>query len=154
MKTAYIRNSANFDEAFSAARGAGCDQFMFKDKIYHTQTYEEQAKLFPDTIEHIEESPEPEKKEVFSNKLTPAESERLYMLMEECGEVIQACSKVLRHGYDSYHPNNPNVNNRELLTNEVHDLFAVLDMMDHDIKVDGAQILQSVKQKKKYAHHQ
>lgn len=38
------------------------------------------------------------------NGLTPAEAERLAMLSEECGEVIQIIGKILRHGYDSYHP--------------------------------------------------
>lgn len=37
-------------------------------------------------------------------ELTNAERERLVMLMEECGELIQATSKVLRHGWESYHP--------------------------------------------------
>lgn len=31
----------------------------------------------------------------------PTEAERLVVLMEECGEVIQACSKILRHGWKS-----------------------------------------------------
>lgn len=31
----------------------------------------------------------------------------LVCLMEECGELIQACSKVLRHGFRNYHPNTP-----------------------------------------------
>jgi hypothetical protein len=38
------------------------------------------------------------------NGLTPAEAERLALLAEECGEVIQAIGKVLRHGYESRHP--------------------------------------------------
>ena len=33
------------------------------------------------------------------NQLTPAETERLAILAEECGEVIQAVGKILRHGY-------------------------------------------------------
>ena len=33
------------------------------------------------------------------NKLTPAQAERLAILIEECGEVIQAATKILRHGY-------------------------------------------------------
>ena len=41
------------------------------------------------------------------NKLTPAEDERLAMLAEECAEVIQIVSKIQRHGYDSWHPDDP-----------------------------------------------
>ena len=49
------------------------------------------------------------------NGLTPAEAERLAMLAEECGEVIQMVGKILRHGYDSYHPADPNTTNKQLL---------------------------------------
>jgi hypothetical protein len=34
-------------------------------------------------------------------QVTEAERERLVILMEECGEVIQACSKIIRHGWRS-----------------------------------------------------
>ena len=33
------------------------------------------------------------------NGLTPAEAKRLALLAEECGEVLQAIGKVLRHGF-------------------------------------------------------
>lgn len=57
--------------------------------------------------------------------LSPAQRERLAMLIEEAGEVIQIGCKILRHGYDSYHPNNPSVSNRNLLDEELTDLLAV-----------------------------
>jgi NTP pyrophosphatase (non-canonical NTP hydrolase) len=63
------------------------------------------------------------------NQLTPAEAERLAMLAEECGEVIQVIGKILRHGYDSYHPANPRVTNRDLLAKELRDVNAVLHAM-------------------------
>lgn len=59
------------------------------------------------------------------NKLTPAEAERLAMLAEECGEVIQVIGKILRHGYDSFHPADPSVTNRDLLGRELTDLLTV-----------------------------
>src|SRR5579872_899269 len=37
-------------------------------------------------------------------RLTPAQIERLALLAEECGEVMQAVSKILRHGYESRNP--------------------------------------------------
>lgn len=37
------------------------------------------------------------------NKLSPAQAERLDFLAEECAEVIQAISKIKRHGYNSLH---------------------------------------------------
>lgn len=48
------------------------------------------------------------------NQLTPAERERLVLLMEECAEVIQIASKVLRHGYESHHPHGGPTNRAEL----------------------------------------
>lgn len=38
------------------------------------------------------------------NGLSSAEAERLALLVEECAEVIQAATKVLRHGYESQNP--------------------------------------------------
>lgn len=38
------------------------------------------------------------------NELNPAQVELLALLAEEMGEAIQAIGKVLRHGYESYHP--------------------------------------------------
>lgn len=63
------------------------------------------------------------------NGLTPAEAERLAMLIEECGEVIQAATKVLRHGWDSHHPDNPHADNRNMLHVEIMDLQGVIGAM-------------------------
>lgn len=50
------------------------------------------------------------------NKLTPAETERLAHLLEELGEAQQIIGKILRHGYDNYHPDDPNkTTNRSML---------------------------------------
>jgi len=48
------------------------------------------------------------------NRLTPAEAERLALLAEEMGEAIQAIGKVLRHGYESTHPEGGPTNREEL----------------------------------------
>lgn len=60
-------------------------------------------------------------------ELTPAELERLAILMEECAEVQHIIGKIIRHGYHSFNPiiENPQIN-RELLEKEIGDLsFAV-----------------------------
>lgn len=57
--------------------------------------------------------------------LTDAERERLILLIEECGEVIQAATKTLRWGYHDTHPSTGEVN-REILHNELCDLFTIL----------------------------
>lgn len=59
--------------------------------------------------------------------MTSAECERLVLLIEECGEVIQAATKVLRHGYGGAGPGREN--NRTMLSREVGDLHAILGLM-------------------------
>jgi NTP pyrophosphatase (non-canonical NTP hydrolase) len=48
--------------------------------------------------------------------LTPDQREALTILLEEAAELIQAISKMLRHGPDSVHPDGGN----DGLTNEAH----------------------------------
>lgn len=92
------------------------------------------------------------------NGLTPAEAERLAMLAEECGEVIQMVGKILRHGYESHHPDRPDVTNRALLTREMTDLFAVAHQMQSmgDVAREGSEVSidKAWLKKLRYAHHQ
>lgn len=98
-------------------------------------------------------------------KPTKAEAERLHMLMEECGEVIQAAAKVLRHGYTCYHPDNaPSMDvgargaiqdNRDDLTAEVTDVLAVIRLMGDDLEpVMSSAIDHAVDRKLQYSYHQ
>lgn len=93
------------------------------------------------------------------NGLTPAQAERLAMLAEECAEVIQIVGKILRHGYDSYNPLDPNTPNRRLLEKEVIDVLSVHLAMIRtgDIRSPGylEPSAETAWQKKlRYAHHQ
>lgn len=90
------------------------------------------------------------------NGLSPAEAERLAMLAEECGEVIHIVGKILRHGYDSYHPVNPRVTNRQLLVKELRDVNAVLQAMGRSELADySVQDCLGVWERKiQYTHHQ
>lgn len=92
------------------------------------------------------------------NQLTPAQAERLALLIEECSEVIHAATKVLRHGYRSYHPNNPNVNNCVNLERELGDLKFAVHLMYERRDVDEGFINACLESKrenvKKYLHHQ
>lgn len=96
-----------------------------------------------------------EDKEHFNN-LTPAEAERLAVLSEECGEVIQAIGKILRHGYNSKYESG--LTNREQLELEIGDVLTVLEMMaeKEDIKQSNVEDRMEVKKEKikKYLHHQ
>ena len=89
------------------------------------------------------------------NRLTPAEAERLAMLAEEAGEIVQAVGKILRHGFDSYHPENPQTTNRMLLEGEINDLYAVVGLLAvaGDIQ-DCSALDEHISKKLRFAHHQ
>lgn len=89
------------------------------------------------------------------NKLTPAEAERLALLAEECGEVIHAIGKVLRHGYESTHPDGCQTN-RITLAQELGDVAAAIDIIGPDINVGELhrQRFAKLKSVRKYLHHQ
>lgn len=94
------------------------------------------------------------------NQLTPAQAERLAILMEECGEVIQIAGKILRHGYDSHHPVTQE-GNRAALLREIIDVKASMVILSKDvpeIMVDDmlqqSSITRAIAKKLEYAHHQ
>lgn len=64
----------------------------------------------------------------FSTGLSRAEEERLHLLAEEAGEIVQACMKVLRHGWESQWPPKTGQTNRQKLTKELGDLCAAIDI--------------------------
>lgn len=76
------------------------------------------------------------------NKLTPAEAERLAFLAEECGEVVQAVGKVLRHGYNERSPFNDRVleDNRYDLEKEVGHVLAVVELMLGSSDLDATKV--------------
>jgi hypothetical protein len=91
------------------------------------------------------------------NGLTPAEAERLACFAEEMGETIQVIGKILRHGYESKHPNG-GPTNRQLLEKEVGDVLGILDLLtvNEDIQWASIGLSQANKYPKmrKYLHHQ
>ncbi len=62
------------------------------------------------------------------DKLTPAEHERLALLSEEMGEAIQIIGKIMRHGYNSRHPDG-GPTNRTLLQEELGDAAHAVNLM-------------------------
>jgi NTP pyrophosphatase (non-canonical NTP hydrolase) len=96
----------------------------------------------------------------FNNGLTNAETERLSMLAEECGEVVQLIGKILRHGYTSYHPEDADMTtNWTLLNKELNDIGAVVHGMiksgDYDEADFSLEIQKKIWQKKlRWTHHQ
>lgn len=93
------------------------------------------------------------------NQLTPAEAERLSLLLEEMGEAIQVIGKIQRHGYESVNPfDSSKTRNRELLENELgHVLHAATRMFgagDIGRRSVGAAEYDKSTRIGKYLHHQ
>ena len=92
----------------------------------------------------------------FTNGLSPEQTERLALLSEECGEVIQIIGKILRHGLKSYHPLT-GISNPFYLEEEIgHLLFAIQLLQDNgDLRYDNVE--DSITRKSisvgRYLHH-
>ena len=54
--------------------------------------------------------------------------QNLEILAEECAEVIQMKSKIIRFGIDDYHPKNK-APNREVFEQEVGDVLAMIEIL-------------------------
>jgi hypothetical protein len=73
------------------------------------------------------------------NKLTPAEAERLALLVEEAGDVIHLTGAILRRGYESeYH--DPDLTLRELLEKKLGNLQHAIDRLCESKDVDPAEV--------------
>lgn len=89
------------------------------------------------------------------NKLTPAEAERIAMVMEEAAEVVQACGKILRHGFDSRYGDG-RLNRTQLLL-EVRDVIATIALMEAAGDFEGGEVAPTqsdVSRRLRYTHHQ
>jgi len=92
-------------------------------------------------------------------ELSPAQLERLALLSEECGEVVQAIGKILRHGYKSYNPTvMDGPNNREVLENELGHIQTAIRMMEEAGDISERYVARSAVRKtgtvEKWLHHQ
>lgn len=89
--------------------------------------------------------------------LTPAEIERLAMLAEECGEVVQAVGKILRHGWESQSPYGSKTN-QVALEREIGNVRAIVGLMldSRDLRLGDIQHWQRSKRAAlaKWTHHQ
>ncbi len=101
----------------------------------------------------------PMQEEYYFCGLSAAELERLAILSEECGEIVQIVGKILRHGYESTNPNETQdlFTNRELLEKEIGDFQCILEMMEGNKDVSADKIILNKNKKwekiKKYLHH-
>lgn len=70
-----------------------------------------------------------------SSRIDLTRDEALVLLVEECGEVIQAATKCLRFGWDR---NQPDYGvNHQVLAKEVGDLLGVIDALGLDQQIIG-----------------
>jgi len=93
------------------------------------------------------------------NQLTAAEAERLALLAEELAEAIALIGKVMRHGYESFNPDDEAAgNNAQQLAGELGDvhyavqLLVVAGDLDED-EIIAARRAAAIK-KPEYLHHQ
>lgn len=94
---------------------------------------------------------------MYSNKLSPAQLERLALVAEEASEVAQIISKIIRHGYFSEHPST-GIANQESLEIELGHLHHVIERLigSGDVRLMNVQhhSLEKAKTIHKYLHHQ
>jgi len=87
-----------------------------------------------------------ETKTPFDVGLNDAERERLTLLVEECGEVLQIIGKILRHGYESTDPTKrDSTTNRQLLEMELGHIKAAILLASHNgdigpVEMDAAMM--------------
>ena len=91
------------------------------------------------------------------NGLTPAEAERLAILAEECGEIVQIVMKALRHGLDFHHPETGETN-RLAVEREIGDLHAITMRMVAAGDINDA-VIEDFSERKhrriaRWTHHQ
>ncbi len=75
------------------------------------------------------------------------ERKRLVVLSEECAEIIQIAAKIQRFGFESYHPNDPDVTNRTLLEREIADALAVIGLMTSNGDINSGRVAAGIQPK-------
>jgi len=89
--------------------------------------------------------------------MNEADRELLECLQEECAEVIQAVSKALRHGLDSYHPDNPAMDNHESINREIGHVIAMCHFLQdrsiYDVDMTDHYLQQKKQSLGQYLHH-
>lgn len=90
------------------------------------------------------------------NNLSPEQAEALALLAEECAEVIQAITKIQRHGLWSEHPESGEPN-QHTLKREIGDLMAALRICEVQRLIEWGSVV-GARDKKlmkvtRYLHH-
>lgn len=92
------------------------------------------------------------------NGLDPAEQERLMLLSEQLAKAQEAIAKIIRHGYDSTHPEFPGPTNRAMLQKRLggvrHAMIRLCDANDLSKCIIHEFAALMPERIKKYLHHQ
>jgi hypothetical protein len=75
-----------------------------------------------------------------SNSLSAEQLERLALLVEEMGEVSQVVGKIIRHGFESCHPNG-GPTNREQLEKEIAHIAVAIRMLMNGRDLDEKRVV-------------
>lgn len=98
--------------------------------------------------------------EPFTNGITPAQAERLALLLEELGEAQQEIGKILRHGFESRHPDHGHggPTNRQALERESGHVLHALNRMwaagDLSVTAVSGHAADKARSVWPYLHHQ
>ena len=88
-------------------------------------------------------------------KLTESQMERLALLLEELGEAQHAIGKIIRHGYESSHPQTC-ITNTVMLESELGDVIYSIKLMIENGDINKDRVEEAIKSKqnrvKKYLH--
>lgn len=96
---------------------------------------------------------------IFQSGVSLAEEELLHLVSEECAEVVLAASKVLRHGWESRNPDDPDAGtNREELMREIGHVRAATTLLARRGCITPERVLDAMRAKlqtvRPYLHHQ
>jgi hypothetical protein len=74
--------------------------------------------------------------------------EALIITQEECAEVIQAVSKIMRFGFDSCYPTEESASTKECLTMEVGQLLCMINILIEQGVIDEDAMIAAMEHKK------
>ena len=76
------------------------------------------------------------------------DKEALVIMQEECAEVIQAVSKIIRFGYDSRYPTEDCASTRECLTMEIGQVLCMVNILIEQNIINEDDMLAAMEHKK------
>jgi hypothetical protein len=74
--------------------------------------------------------------------------ETLIITQEECAEVIQSISKIMRFGFDSCYPTEDSASTKECLTMEVGQLLCMIGILVEQDVIDEEAMIAAMEHKK------